>query len=394
MINTALSLYGLLALINAVVFILAKKYPLKIYKYVPPVIIVFLIIACCATFGVWDPSDQVIIDARANFISSIIPFMIFCMGLQTDIRKMLKIGPKMLANFVVTCITIAFAMVVGCAIFGPYLGIDQLPEAFGAWSGSYIGGVESLYAVGDALELTDEGMANVLLLINTTFRPYMTLLIVAVMPVAAAYDRWVKADLKLVEDIAARYENDNLQGGTGMPTVNDLMLIAGLGFCLVGFSKMVSPSLESVVPAVPAEVWTYVIITVVSITLGSVTKLGDLNGLGLIGSALATFALAVNVTNMDLRAFLNAGTYFACSGSVLAIHAILMLIYGKLSKTDIRSMGIASMATVGGVSSAPVVASVYGKQYQALSVIFSAMGAAIGTISGLGIARLLIALGF
>ena len=44
LVTSGLSFVAALLAINAFVFWIVKKYPLKIYKFLPPVIIVFLIV--------------------------------------------------------------------------------------------------------------------------------------------------------------------------------------------------------------------------------------------------------------------------------------------------------------------------------------------------------------
>ena len=59
---------------------------------------------------------------------------------------------------------------------------------------------------------------------------------------------------------------------------------------------------------------------------------------------------------MDLRSFANAGVFFLSGVTVLLIHVIIMFLVAKLMKVDLCTLGIASIANIGGVSSAPVVA--------------------------------------
>ena len=60
LVTSGLSFVAALLAINAFVFWIVKKYPLKIYKFLPPVIIVFLIVVCCNTFGVWSFSNKAV----------------------------------------------------------------------------------------------------------------------------------------------------------------------------------------------------------------------------------------------------------------------------------------------------------------------------------------------
>lgn len=389
MITSTLTFLAFLALINAGVFYITKKYPLKLYKYLPPIIIVFLIVVLCHTFGVWDISNPAIKAGRTGFLNTAIPFMIFCICLQSDIRKIIKIGPRMLGTMLFGSLSICIGMVVTCVLLAKPLGLEQIPESFGTWTASFTGGIENLYAVASAVNLSEDGLANVLMLINLVFRPWMTVLIVVVVAVATRYDKWVKADLTKVTEISAKFDTGANGPGKGMPTQIDLLAVVGIGFCLVGVAKWAGPQLATLVPGVPAEVWLYIIVTLVSLLLGTFTKLGETNGLTLIGGTLAVYSLSVSSSNMNLKDFTNIGLFFLSGLLVLTLHTLGMLIYGKLTKTDLRTMGIASIANIGGVSSAPVVASVYGQEYQAISVIMASLGSILGTFIGLGMCSLL-----
>lgn len=389
MITTGLSYLALLALINAAVFYLAKRFPFKIYKYLPPVIIVFIIVVICNTARVWDMSSPGVSGARSGFLSYVIPFMIFCIALQSDIRKIVKLGPKLILVFLTATLSICIGMVVVCHFFATPLGLEQVPESFGTWTASFTGGIENLYAVASAVNLSDANLSNVLLLINVVFRPWMTILIVVVVALAPRYNQWTHANTDTIHEISARFEAGEGAPGKGVPSQLDLLTIAGIGFCLVGFGYFVSNPLEAAVPGIPAEVWLYILVTAGGVLLGTFTNLGNTNGLTLLGGTLAVYSLAVSSSNTDLRSFLNAGIYFISGVLVLAIHAGITLLVGKLAKVDLCTLGIASIANVGGVSSAPVVAAAYGQQYQAISVLMAALGSIIGTFVGLGMTSLL-----
>lgn len=92
---------------------------------------------------------------------------------------------------------------------------------------------------------------------------------------------------------------------------------------------------------------------------------------------------------MDLKSFANAGVFLLCGLTVLLIHTVVMFIVAKLMKVDLFTLGIASIANIGGVSSAPVVAAAYGKSYQSVGVLMAALGSMIGTFVGLGMCNLL-----
>ena len=61
-----------------------------------------------------------------------------------------------------------------------------------------------------------------------------------------------------------------------------------------------------------------------------------------------------------------------------------MIVAAKLLRVDLQTLGCASIATIGGNSSAPVVATAYGnKAYITIATVMAAIGPVIGTFTGL-----------
>lgn len=385
-ITTGLEFIAVLLLINAAVFWVSKKWPLKIYKYVPPVIFIFLLVVFCNTFGVWSFDNPAISGTRTTIINYMVPFMVFCISIQCDFQKMIKIGPKLLLTFLLTCVTVCVGVIAAFKLFSPVLGFEQPAESFGIYTAAYTGGIENLYAVASAVNISDGDLANVLLIINLLFRPWMTVLILMV-PLATAFNKWSKGDPKEIDVIAARLESG--KAAQIMPASTDLFIIAGCGLGLVAACLKAGTGLEALVPAIPAQVWLYILVTFIGVFLGTKTKLGKTPGIELVGASLATFALSINCANVDLKTFAN-GAFFLLAGlTVHIIHAVLMCLIGKLMKLDLCTLGINSIAAIGGVSSAPVVAACYGESYQPVSVIIAAIGSMLGTFIGLGMVNIL-----
>ena len=383
LIKNGLEFLAALALINVAVTLFCKKFPSKIYKYVPPVLIMFLIIVCCNTFGVWTMENESVNNTRVALTNYAIPFLVFLIGAQTDVKRMLKIGPKLAGVFLATVISVFLGMIITYFLFGNSLGIDNVPGAFGAWTGAFIGGPENLYAIANGIGLGDDGTANVLLLINLVFRPYMTLLIIMV-AAAPIYNKWTKANTNDIEEIAATIDEIEAKN-TEKINPYDLFLIMGVGLAIVAVSMRIGPAIGQCTPSVPGSVWSYSLVTVFSVALGTFTNIKNVNGLGLMGSGFAAFMLMVNCSSVDLKTFANAGTFLICGVTCLLVHVLVMAVYGKLAKVDLGTLVIASIAAIGGVSSAPVVATTYGKAYISISVIYGALGSMLGTFAGLGL---------
>ena len=69
-----------------------------------------------------------------------VPLLIFTAVVQSDGRKMLKLGPKLLLVYVLTCISIILGMIVAGVAFASKLNIPEMGGTMAAVTGSFIGG--------------------------------------------------------------------------------------------------------------------------------------------------------------------------------------------------------------------------------------------------------------
>ena len=80
----------------------------KFFKYVPAVVLCYLIAMLLCTLGVWDMAETK--PAYSALKNNLTYAMIFAMLLRCNIRKVLKLGPKMLIGFFSATLTIIIAL--------------------------------------------------------------------------------------------------------------------------------------------------------------------------------------------------------------------------------------------------------------------------------------------
>ncbi|HJH13049.1 MAG TPA: DUF819 family protein, partial [Brevibacterium ravenspurgense] len=85
----------------------------------------------------------------------------------------------------------------------------------------------------------------------------------------------------------------------------------------------------------------------------------------------------------DFTSLVEAPIYLLAGLMVVTIHMGLMIIYAKLTKTELFSLAVASTANIGGVASAPVVAGAFNRELVPVGVLFALIGAFAGTFFGL-----------
>jgi uncharacterized membrane protein len=67
-----------------------------------------------------------------------------------------------------------------------------------------------------------------------------------------------------------------------------------------------------------------------------------------------------------------------------------MVIGAKLFKLDLFSISVASLANIGGVASAPILAATYNKSLVSVGILMAIMGYLIGTFGGLLVGNILL----
>src|SRR5699024_2487300 len=114
-------------------------------------------------------------------------------------------------------------------------------------------------------------------------------------------------------------------------------------------------------------------------------------------SELATIMLyliiGIIASGSDFTSLAEAPLYLVAGIIVLLVHIVIMLIYAKLTKTELFSIAVASTANIGGIASAPVVAGAFNRQLVPVGVLFALIGAFAGTFLGLWTAQIMSGIG-
>ncbi|MEG7973066.1 DUF819 family protein, partial [Listeria monocytogenes] len=72
--------------------------------------------------------------------------------------------------------------------------------------------------------------------------------------------------------------------------------------------------------------------------------------------------IGIIAAGSDFSSLVEAPLYLLAGFVVATVHLLLMVLYAKLTRTELFSLAVASTANIGGVASAPVVASAYSQQ--------------------------------
>jgi len=382
MIEHGFSYLALLMTIASLVVYTEKKTQHKLFEYLPAIVIIYFVVMLFSTFGVWQKSDSV--NATYKVLkSNLLPAMIFLMLLSADMREIVKLGAKMLLTFLLASVSIALGFMGTFALFHTYFDADAW-KAFAALSGSWMGGTANMVAIQGALNLPDSAMGYTLLIDSIDYAIWVMILLTLV-PFAKRFNLWSKADTSLIDEVGERLASKEEKKAP--------IEFASL-FFLLGSALLVSALAQYGASFLPTTsfltttTWVVIIATFAGV-LFALTPLAKISGASELANIMLYLIVALIASRANFTELTQAPLYILVGFVILFIHGSIMVIFAKLFKLDLFSLGVASLANIGGVASAPILASAYSKALIPIGVLMAMIGYIIGTFSGLMVGKVL-----
>jgi len=374
MISSPLVYLFVLVFVSTFFYILEQKVKLRIFKFIPSVVMIYAFVMMLASLNLFEYNKEingVYKLAKANLL----PAMIFLMLLQVDMRLFFKLGNKLILSYILAVISIGFGFVIVSLMFD----FDtMMASAFGALSGSWMGGTANMVAVGSALNVSDEAFGYALIVDSFNYTIWVALLLFLV-PFSKIFNKFMGA--KSVDVV-----------------ISDIACSCTIGakkyWSLILFSIFVSFLSQFIATKfqIISQTTTVVILATFFGVFGSFTKLRELNGSSEVASSMLYMLIALIGSKAVFESFGGVGTYVLAGFVVLIIHALIMMLGAKIFKLDLFSISVASLSNIGGVASAPILAATYNKSLVSIGVMMAIMGYIIGTFGGLMVGNILIGL--
>ena len=384
--------------IAAILVYLEKRRGMAVFKYVPGFVFLYLIAATLNTLGVFGQTDS--IDAVGSGVKdALLPAMIMLLLFQCDVRQIIKLGPKLMLTYTAAVVSIFAGFVVAFLLFRGLLD----PEAwkgFAALAGSWTGGSANMVAVQEILQAPESLFGHVLI-VDTIVYSLWLLLMFSGTGIAQRFNVWVKADTSYLETQVAAVTNpgDTSAGEEGKPNGSGetldlvaLFRVIALGLFASAAATWVGNQLPQIGVVVTSTTWTILIVSVLGLIIGS-TRFGKMPGASEVSHIMLYIIIGIIAAGSDFSSLVEAPLYLLAGFVVVTIHLLLMVVYAKLTRTELFSLAVASTANIGGVASAPVVASAYSQQLVPVGVLYALIGAFAGTFFGLATGQILSMLG-
>ena len=205
----------------------------RIFKFAPPIVLIYLGLMLCCTVKLWNLEATG--DAYNALKNPILYAMLFIMLLRCDLKKIVRLGPKMLIGFFSATVSIGLGFVISYAIMSRALGTDAW-QALGALCGSWMGGGGNMLAIQAALDVPEDMMAYALVMDSICATLYVMFLLWAI-NFSDKFNKCTKADTSIIDSVGAELEEE-AKANTKPLVWQNIMILIGQGFLYQPFRRL------------------------------------------------------------------------------------------------------------------------------------------------------------
>ncbi|MEB3414922.1 DUF819 family protein [Alteriqipengyuania sp. WL0013] len=404
MISDDRIIFGLLAAVLAFVFATRGRAGwAKFYTFVPIILVCYLVPSLMVTFGLIDVSESQLWPAAKDYF---LPAALFLMTLSIDMKGIIGLGAKALIMFG----TATLGIIIGGPIalwtvaqFDPSIigtGDTAAWRGLATLAGSWIGGGANQTAMLEVYGYDESRYAALIAVDIIVANIWMVFLLYGA-GASERVDRWLGADSSAIDRLRDKMANYTASVER-VASANDLVLLLGATFAVVGLSHLVGTGLEAFFAdllgpeSVLASSFFWVVVVATTLGLGaSFTRARDLEGVGAskFGTVFIFMLVAIIGTKMNILQLGDAPGFMAVGLIWMLVHVILLLAVAKIIRAPFFFVAVGSKANVGGAASAPVVAAAFHPALAPVGVLLAVLGYAVGTYGAIICAEMMRAIG-
>ncbi len=364
----------------------------RLYTFIPPILLCYFLPGLLNSMGIISGTTSVLYTMASRYL---LPASLVLFTLSLDLRELWKLRKKAGLMFITASISIMLggpAAVFLVSLFAPEIvggeGAEEVWRGLSTVAGTWIGGGANQAAMYEIFKPSPDLFSAMVALDVFISYLWMALLLFGAGK-NILINRFLKADDQSVTEIKDKIEAYQLSI-MRIPKMEDILLILGIGFGITGIAHFgadhIAPWITTNAPHLSAFSLTsgFFWLVIIATTLGmilSFTKLRNLEGAGAsrIGSVLLYVLIATIGMQMNIMAIFNKPGILIVGLVWILIHAIVIFIVAKLTKTPFFFLAVGSMANIGGPASAPVIASAFHPSLAPIGVLLAVFGYVIGT---------------
>jgi len=349
----------------------------RLFSVVPRLVFCYFIPTTLTTLGIL-PDSSPLYDWIKDYL---LPTSLVLLILALDVPGILKLGPKAL----IMLLAGTAGVVIGAPI-ALFLFLNIVPpdtwQGMTALSGSWIGGGANMVALAQMAGTSDTMFGMMVIVDVAVANVWMGVLLYAAGR-AAQIDRWTGADTSAIDELKRRVTEFEARH-VRLPTLDDLILIAAIGFLGMWVATLAGRQLGAALPVFSATVWKFIVVTALAVAL-SFSPARKLEGAGAskIGSLMLYVLVASIGAHADFMQMREAPVLVAVGAVWMLFHIAFLLLVAKLIKAPVFFVAVGSQANIGGAASAPVVAAAFHASLAPVGVLLAVAGYVLGTYAGL-----------
>ncbi len=362
-------------LIGIIYYLKSQPSLTKLFKYMPPVIWVYFLPMISTSIGII-PKDSALYGWTTRHL---LPPALILLLLSSNIRAMTSLGPKAIGTMLFGTLGIIIGGSLSLLVFGGLLPEDAW-MGLGALSGSWIGGSANMVAVGKSIGTSDDLFGNMIVIDTLVGYGWMGV-VIFISGHQDTIDRWNNADTSIIKKMDIQMDTSENKRPTSF---NDLLTIVSVGLVGGYASLKIGVWLPDIGSILTSFGWTIIVVSAIGILL-SFTKLSDLENAGAshVGNIFLYILLGTIGARADIMQVTDLPIYIIVGIVWILFHAIILFIGGRFLRAPMFLIATSSQANIGGVVSAPIVATVYKKSLAPVGLLMGVMGNVIGIYAGL-----------
>ncbi len=354
------------------------------FRILPPILLVYFLPGVGSGLGLTPMSSP----AYDWLVRYLLPFSLFLLMMTVDLRAILRLGGRSLVMMLAGTLGIIVGGPIAFAITKSWLPPDAW-KGLAALSGSWIGGSANLVAMAESVGMP-ESMYGPIIVVDTAVGYSWMGILLFFSAWQERFDRRIgakRAELDALGERLAVAEAQRVPADTRDLAATLAVGFAGAALCLAVGDRL--PPLGN--PTIISHTtWTVALAT----TLGLVLSFSPLARLERVGaSKIAFLALYLMLTAIgaqaDIAAVRKAPAFLAVGVIWIAIHVAVMLAVAVATRSPLFFVATGSMANIGGVISAPVVATQYQRALAPVGVLMGISGYILGVYGAIVCAWLL-----
>jgi uncharacterized membrane protein len=385
LLNDPMAIAAWLAAIPAVVFWLSGMPRFrKLFDITPPILYVYFLPTVATTLGITPPASA----TYDWLIRYALPLALVLLMITVDLPALARLGKTALFMMLVGTVGIVLGGPLALLVFKHWLPADAW-MGFAALSGSWIGGATNMVAMAASVGTPSDALGPVIVVDAVVGYGWMGI-VLFLSAYQARFDRSIRARTETMEE-ANRHlsEVDSLRRPL---EIRDAVILLGLGLVGAVLSVQVGDLLPELgnPTIISHTTWAVILVVTVGLLVSFTPARGfETAGASRLGSAFLYILLAGLGSQANLRSVVEAPVYLAAGALWIAVQVVLLLIAARLIRAPLFFFATGSMANVGGVVSAPIVAGVYQSAMAPVGLLMAVLGNILGIYAALVCAWLL-----